>query len=170
MTHTVIFFLSTYRLMLSVALVGVVGAGCTSTASLSPSRTEARGALGSEARLGGVSSSQRLEAWRDAESISASGPGRTTVVGAGESMAPVYGEGTVLVLTQIPFERLRAGMNVAYLNQDGRRVVHRLREETFGGWQLQGLNNGFVDREKVTPKNFLGVVYASLDASVLAAQ
>ncbi|HRE81129.1 MAG TPA: hypothetical protein PLN52_08780, partial [Opitutaceae bacterium] len=59
---------------------------------------------------------------------------------------------------------------VAYLNQDGRRVVHRLREQTSGGWQLQGLNNGFVDREKVTPKNFLGVVYASLDASVLAAQ
>lgn len=170
MTRTVIFFLSTYRFILCVALVAMVGAGCTTSESVSLGRGEARGAHASEGRLGGVSSSQRLEAWRDAESITASGPGRTTVVGAGESMAPVYGEGTILVLTQIPFERLRAGMNVAYLNQDGRRVVHRLREETSGGWQLQGLNNGFADREKVTQKNFLGVVYASLDASVLAAQ
>ncbi|HRE81128.1 MAG TPA: hypothetical protein PLN52_08775, partial [Opitutaceae bacterium] len=100
MTHTVIFFLSTYRFILGVALVGVVGSGCTTSEPASSGRSEARLANGSGfGRLAGVSSSQRLEAWRDAESISASGPGRTTVVGAGESMAPVYGEGTILVLT-----------------------------------------------------------------------
>ena len=80
-------------------------------------------------------------------------------------MAPVYGDGTILVLSKVSYGELSSGMNVAYRNRNGRRVVHRLVEITPFGWRVQGLNNGSEDRERVTVDNLLGVVYASLDAS-----
>lgn len=157
--------LSTRLILGSVALSLLVGTGCDHTSARVASRETAATSLGSKTSS---RTSQRLGAWHDAEDISAAGPGRTTVVGSGESMAPLYGDGTVLVLNRVPFGELRAGMNVAYLNREGRKVVHRLLEPTHAGWRLQGLNNGFVDREAVTPENFLGVVYASLDSTALA--
>ena len=54
-------------------------------------------------------------------------------------------------------------MIVAYLNVRGVRVVHRLVEKVEGGWRVLGLNNARIDNELVTPKNLLGVVYASFN-------
>ena len=103
----------------------------------------------------------RNQAWRDAEAVAALDPGRLTVIGAGESMRPVYGDNTVLVLQKVPYASLEANMNVAYRNQRGVIVLNRLvgRDET--GWRAIGLNNQEEDRERVTPQNLLGVVYAS---------
>jgi hypothetical protein len=103
----------------------------------------------------------RVEAWRDAERVAAADDKRTTVIGSGESMRPIYGENTVLVISRIAYDELRAGMQIAYTNKDGRRVVHVLKSQDARGWKVQGLNNVSEDRERVTPYNLLGVVYAS---------
>ena len=105
----------------------------------------------------------KVAAWRDAEYITAQGSQRVAVAGSGESMAPVFGENTMLVIQQVPFEDLAAGMIVAYRNHRGLAVVHRLVEQTRrGDWRVQGLNNATLDWETVTRDNLLGVVYASL--------
>lgn len=105
----------------------------------------------------------RMQAWRDAEAVAAMGNGRMTVIGAGESMLPVYGEGTVLVLSKVDFSELKTGMQVAYVNNTGKQVVHVLvsLDEKNGNWRVRGLNNENEDYSRVTPGNLLGVVYAS---------
>jgi len=105
----------------------------------------------------------RMQAWKDAEAVAAMGEGRMTVIGAGDSMLPVYGEGTVLVLSKIDFAALQPGMQVAYMNNGGREVVHVLvsYESSANGWRVRGLNNETEDGALVTPYNLIGVVYAS---------
>jgi hypothetical protein len=104
-----------------------------------------------------------VKAWQDAELVAAQEPGRSAAVGRGESMAPIFGDNTMLVLTQIPYDELEAGMLVAYRNERGIQVVHRLIERTSrGDWRAQGINNPGEDRERVTRGNYLGVVYASM--------
>lgn len=105
----------------------------------------------------------RMQAWKDAESVTARDENRVTVIGAGNSMLPVYGEGTVLVLHKIAYAELETGMQVAYINEAGHQVVHVLVSYDAGrrGWRVRGLNNEDEDRERVTPYNLIGVVYAS---------
>lgn len=77
-------------------------------------------------------------------------------------MKPVYGENTVLVLQKVPFDSLTEGMNVAYRNQSGRVVLHRLVAREGGeSWRVKGLNNENEDGERVRPENLMGVVYAA---------
>jgi len=105
----------------------------------------------------------RMQAWRDARAVAAMGRGRMTVIGAGDSMLPVYGEGTVLVLSKIDFDALKPGMQVAYMNGGGRQVVHVLLsyDAAARGWRVRGLNNEAEDSALVTARNLIGVVYAS---------
>ena len=104
----------------------------------------------------------KLQAWKDAELIASLGEGRLEVVGTGDSMAPVYGDNTILVISRITFDQLQSGMTVAYTNQRGHRVVHQLLSKDSQGWRIQGFNNEVEDRERVTQENLIGVVYASL--------
>lgn len=103
----------------------------------------------------------RLQAWRDAETLASLAPGRTVVVGSGASMRPVYGDSTILVLEKVPFDSLVPDTNVAYINRHGRVVVHRLVAREGRHWRVAGLNNPREDTERVTPHNFLGVIYAA---------
>jgi hypothetical protein len=131
------------------ALAALLGAGCA-TDDAAPAR---RVVPTANATLG--------EAYRDAELVSAQEQQRRTAQGVGESMAPLYGDGTVLVIHPIGYDDLAAGMLVAYLDRHGRRVVHKLVGRTAGGWLTIGLNNDRVDGDLVTPHNLLGVIYAS---------
>jgi hypothetical protein len=103
----------------------------------------------------------RLQAWTDAELVTGRSGDRVTVIGSGESMRPIYGENTVLVLNKIDYVDLKSGMQVGYVNQAGRRVVHVIYEKDAKGWRVQGLNNENEDLERVTRYNLIGVVYAS---------
>lgn len=94
--------------------------------------------------------------------IASLGEGRLEVVGTGDSMAPVYGESTILVISRLAFEELQPGMTVAYSNLHGHRVVHQLLVKDRLGWRIQGFNNEVEDNERVTRENLIGVVYASL--------
>jgi hypothetical protein len=108
-----------------------------------------------------TASVSRNQAWRDAELLAALAPGRLTVIGAGPSMLPVYGENTVLVLQKIDFEDLVAGMDVAYRKASGAIVLHRLVAKDGHGWRASGLNNPVEDPERVMSHNLLGIVYAA---------
>ena len=103
----------------------------------------------------------RLQGGRVAEQVASRDADRVPVIGSGESMKPIYGENTVMVLTKINYKDLKSGMQVAYLNEAGHRVVHVLLEPDARGWRVQGLNNADEDRERVTRYNLIGVVYAS---------
>ena len=106
---------------------------------------------------------RRIAAWQDAEAIAAAGEGRSAATGRGESMAPIFGDTTMLVLTALPYDQLEPGMLVSYRNAKGIQVVHRLVERTKRGeWRVQGINNAQEDWDHVTPTNYLGVVYAAL--------
>jgi hypothetical protein len=105
------------------------------------------------------------DAFQDAEAVANRGPGRATAKGTGVSMAPVFGDNTLLVINAIRFEDLEPGMTVAYVNSKGVRVVHKLVSRTKAGWFAIGINNPRVDEDLVTPENLLGVVYASFHYS-----
>lgn len=141
-------------------LTAAWGAGCTSARNSGEVTRSESG--GGSAKLAPSANVSRMEAWRDAEALAARVPGGVSAVGSGESMAPVFGDNTLLVLAPLAFEELAAGMTIAYRNSQGFQVVHQLRERTRHGWTVQGLNNEVADRECVTRENFLGVVYASL--------
>ena len=104
----------------------------------------------------------KLQAWKDAEAIAALAPGRTEVIGAGDSMRPVYGENTILVISKIAYDELKPGMNVVYTNRVGKLVVHQTLAPEAKGWRVQGINNAREDKDRVTRENLFGVVYASL--------
>lgn len=142
-----------------LAVVPLFLAGCESdNASPAPNLT-AVSSMGKPTPSANIS---KLQAWKDAELIASLGEGRLEVVGTGDSMAPVYGENTILVISRIPFEQLQSGMTIAYTNQRGHRVVHQLLIQDRLGWRIQGFNNLAEDKERVTRDNLIGVVYASL--------
>lgn len=140
-----------------MVLIGIGGSGCETTPNSG----------GPGAKPSTVSAPPpsvdvtRNQAWRDAEAVASLEPGRLTVIGAGASMLPVYGENTVLVLQKVPFDELVAGMNVAYRSERGAIVLHRLIAKDAGGWRAIGLNNPEEDGGRVTPVNLLGIVYAA---------
>ena len=105
---------------------------------------------------------ERLETWRDAKRLADTSDEQVVLVGQGESMAPLFGDNTILVINEIDFDKLEPGMDVAYLNKQGRRVVHRLKaQDAIGNWIVQGINNDAEDESRVTRSNLMGVVYAS---------
>ena len=52
---------------------------------------------------------------------------------------------------------------MAYRNQRGVRVVHRLVVKLADGWRIIGINNDRVDDDVVTRENLIGVIYASFN-------
>jgi hypothetical protein len=105
----------------------------------------------------------KLQAWNDAEMLAQRAEGRSAAAGAGNSMLPIYGDHTMLVINAVPYDTLRPGMTVAYRNSRGVEVVHKLIGKESGGWRVAGLNNEEADEELVTPFNLIGVIYATLN-------
>ena len=102
------------------------------------------------------------EAWHDASVVARRDGDRFVLKGGGSSMQPVYGEGTILVLKRIPYDHLRVGMAVAYLDHAGDKVVHQLVSKESAGWRVMGLNNAWIDQDLVTAANLIGVVCTTI--------
>jgi len=102
------------------------------------------------------------EAMRTARMLQRGSMGRFTALGSGDSMRPIYGDGTVILYQQVPFDELEKGMTVAFRNRKGVTVTHKLVGRNGYGWMAKGLNNRRVDADRVTPQNLLGVVYLVL--------
>lgn len=111
------------------------------------------------------SNASRREVLDAAVTLERSQPGRRAASGAGDSMAPIYGENTVIVSHPIAFEDLESGMIVAFISQEKGRVIHQLTRKTRFGWRSQGLNNVAEDAGYVTAENLIGVVYGVFQSS-----
>ncbi|MGE9297262.1 MAG: S24/S26 family peptidase [Puniceicoccales bacterium] len=98
---------------------------------------------------------------RAARSVEDGAPDRISGPGSGESMEPLMGRNSYLVIDPIAFEDLRSGMIVAYRNLAGRRVVHRIVEKDGPYWTVEGINNPHEDADFVTRDNLIGVVYGT---------
>jgi hypothetical protein len=82
---------------------------------------------------------------------------------SGQSMEPVLTKNTIIIVRPIDFDDLEVGMNVGYLNKDGYRVLHQLvRRAGPEAWVAKGINNAHEDKDKVTRRNLLGVLYTIL--------
>ena len=98
------------------------------------------------------------DAWRFAELFAGTRPGCEVVVGRGDSMLPVYRDGTVLVLERMDMAALQQGMTVVFIGDSGRPVAHTLVEKTVRGWCAAGLNNGHRDQTFIRSRNYIGTV------------
>jgi hypothetical protein len=96
--------------------------------------------------------------------VASMGEGRASAAGSGGSMQPVFGDNTMIVISEIAYEDLQPGLTVAYINRRGHQVVHQIIEKETAGWRVQGLNNEIEDLDHVTRENLLGVIYASFAA------
>jgi len=128
----------------------ILASGCASMPEAGPSPT---------------SSASRREVLNAAVALERQETGRAASSGTGESMAPIFGDNSVIVTTPIPFEELEAGMIVAFVSPHKGRVIHQLTRKTRYGWRSQGLNNAVEDDSYVTPENLIGVVYGVFQSS-----
>ena len=138
-------------------LMLALAAGCASTSGTADAPVAA-----SHDPVAPTANVSKNEAWHDAMLMTRLEGDRLAVLGGGASMQPVYGQGTVLVLKRIPYDDLKLGMTVAYIDHNGVKVVHKLVDKQDGGWRVMGLNNAWIDMDLVTATNLIGVVYATL--------
>ncbi|HKK18822.1 MAG TPA: S24/S26 family peptidase [Opitutales bacterium] len=82
---------------------------------------------------------------------------------SGTSMEPVLTKNTIIIVRPIDFDDLEVGMTVGYLNSNGEKVLHQLvRPAGPDAWVAKGINNAREDKERVTRKNLMGVLYTVL--------
>lgn len=138
-----------HLLFLILACLVCVLSGCNSTGSGSSTTTFAPVDYNEAFKLG-----QQVK-FRDSGAYMA----RTS----GTSMEPVLTKNTIIIVRPIDFEDLEVGMTVGYLTKNGDRVLHQLvRRAGKDAWIAKGINNTAEDREYVTEKNLLGVLYTVL--------
>lgn len=86
--------------------------------------------------------------------------GQVFTIAATGSMKPTLDESSVVTAEKVPFAQLRRGDIIIYRSAAGFPIIHRLYEQHGESWLVLGDNNGAVDREAVTPDNFMGRVCA----------
>lgn len=122
-----------------------------------------------------VSGVSMTVALNDAHALAANRTDLKVLRVEGNSMLPFFGSGAVIVVKNLPAEKLRAGMVVVYKNRFNETVAHRLLANTAAGWTAAGYNNAESDSTPVTGANLIGVVYATFysngvtDSTMLAA-
>ena len=105
------------------------------------------------------------KAIRDAEKVAELSESWRVMRGVGNSMLPLYGENSVLLVEMTDFEYLGAGMIAVYRDAKGDLVAHQVRGRARDGWITQGINNRREDPSPVTTLNFVGTLFGVLNAS-----
>ncbi len=106
-----------------------------------------------------------------AKAVVASAPGAFVIRGQGQSMQPLYPNGTLLIVQPIAYENLIRGMTVVFQSPDKRSITHLLVAKTADGWRTSGLNNHNPDFLPVNSQSIRGVViaaYAVVESAALA--
>ena len=106
------------------------------------------------------------EAWRLAEDYARVHPRCEVLVGSGDSMLPLYGDRTVLVVERVPMGKWRMGMTVIFVGESGWPVAHTLLDQTPRGWRTMGLGNRALDRTTVRSDNYIGTVVKAFAPTV----
>jgi hypothetical protein len=104
---------------------------------------------------------RETEVWQQAGELAELTPGAFVLVGSGESMQPLYAPGTILVMQQCAFDKLRPGQTALYRTKAGKVVAHVLIARARDGWRATGLNNRIHDMEPVLAENLVGIVIAA---------
>ncbi len=85
--------------------------------------------------------------------------------GIGESMEPVYTQGTALVIRRTTCDEVKRGMTVVYFWRNAYGlpvyVAHVVVGEDGKGFMVQGVNNPEPDARSVNESNLIGVVVAA---------
>ncbi len=118
-----------------------------------------------QATVAGKTPVSYQKAFDDAVKVAAMKNSWTVMRGAGNSMAPLYGDNSVLVVEKASFTQLSLGMVAVYRDSEGSLVAHTVTAKTDSGWVAQGLNNRGEDPERISKKNFVGVVFGVFNAS-----
>jgi len=82
----------------------------------------------------------------------------------GYSMSPFFSERSVLLIQALPFSKLRIGMVGVYMDASGDLVAHKLIEPLPQGWLCRAYQNAVQDPGVLRKENYLGVVFAVLNA------
>ncbi len=82
--------------------------------------------------------------------------------GSGNSMEPLFGEGSLLLVEKASINQIRPGMVVVYRDSSGMLVAHNVERVEITGVQAKGINNSAADPELVTTENLIGVVFGYL--------
>ena len=108
------------------------------------------------------------DAWRLAQAYAREHRGAEVMVGSGDSMRPVYGDRTVLVVQPVATAELKPGMTAVFIGDRGRPVAHLLMEKTAHGWRAMGAGNRECDGTLVRADNLIGVVIRAYDPATRA--
>lgn len=106
-------------------------------------------------------------AFQAANQLTALVPGsRAFSVMATGSMRPAFDDNSMLLVEPSPYENLQIGDIVVYRHEGSQAlIVHRIVEKRKAGFWTMGDHNKTMDREYVTPANYVGRVYGIIYAS-----
>ncbi len=94
--------------------------------------------------------------------ISQTFPGGIIAQGNGESMKPIMGDNTIVIIKPVPVKDLKEGMIVAYKDNESNHVIHQLIIKMNDSGVVKGWNNKIVDEGFVTEDNLVGVILGML--------
>ena len=104
--------------------------------------------------------------WQQAQTIAQGLPNAWCVKGQGNSMQPLYPDGTVMVLQKLAWDQLTPGMTVVYgadpnnlFNLGCGTIVKKAAVES---WTVRELLNSRPETMTVTTDNYIGTVVAAV--------
>jgi hypothetical protein len=75
----------------------------------------------------------------------------------GHSMLPLLAPNDLYVVLNTPYERLEKGMIVKRKHYES-IYVHKLGINVLGEWETYGINNKYIDPQRMKPHHYLGQV------------
>lgn len=111
------------------------------------------------------SGEKHCPAFEDARAIAALSQAWQVLRCKGDSMEPAIRNGDYAIVDTSAFTTVQPGMMVAFLDEDGALVLHRVELATESEFRTRGLRNRTLDPLPLSEKNFQGVVIAVLRSS-----
>ncbi len=100
----------------------------------------------------------------DALEVASTDPDWKVMRGAGDSMLPLFGDSSLLLVERTDYSSLKVGMIAVYRDGEGDLVAHRIFSREGCGFRAKGFNNRRLDSDPVTGANFLGIVFGVVTA------
>ncbi|GHC04173.1 S24 family peptidase [Cerasicoccus arenae] len=105
------------------------------------------------------------QAIQDAMKVADRNANWEVMLGQGKSMSPYFNSGSVLLVDNAPFRKLKQGMMVVFKDAEGDWECHWLVRKEADKWVTQGVNNASVDPDLIGESNYRGVVFGVLNSA-----